>query len=325
MDTANKIAVNRFKPTKNVYVFIICLLLAFLFWLLNVLSKDYVTVIKLPVKYENLPIDKVPMNILPETFAVTAKVSGYSLIVGNAGEKSDTIIINGKLLRSINRQGRNLSFYHVRPILTQLATNNYSSYKIQEVLIDTLFVDFDKKVTKVLSIKPNLKVSVAKHHVIDGEIKFFPEAIRVTGPKSILDTMSFLTSNAVVFEEITSSQTATLAFDLLNDDRFELKPTRAIFTVEVEKNTEFTIEVPITTINVPKHISLKTFPNKVNITFLVPLGKFEYVDVEDFEMVIDYNDIGENSTKLTVKESKSLNFVTITRIEPGRLEYIIKK
>lgn len=272
-----------------------------------------------------MPQDKVAMNLLPHAVAVKAEVTGYSLLTGDSGEKNDTITIDANKFRGVTKKGKRLSFYHVKPQLKELTTANYSEYKVSDILIDTIFIDFEKRASKRLLVEPRFDIQTEKQYVFDGKIDLLPTAIEVSGPKSLLDTMKVLPSNYLAFKDVNEDITATLSFELAKDDRFSFTPRNALATFKINKITESKVEVPVKAINLPKGSAIKTFPNKVTVTYLVDLEHYNSIIANDFEVVIDYNDVENTTQKLSVKVTDSPRFVTITRIEPSRLEYIIKK
>src|SRR5258705_7334991 len=70
----------RFRRNQKVYVFFICFLIAALFWLLLVLTKDYSSSLHVKVSYSNFPSGLIPVNRLPDRFFLNIKASGYNLI-----------------------------------------------------------------------------------------------------------------------------------------------------------------------------------------------------------------------------------------------------
>lgn len=307
-------------------MFLICLLLAFAFWMLNVLAKSYVTVIYVPVEYENFPTDRVVMNKLPERLAARASVSGYSLLIQGLKKPSDTVKVNGDYLQEKVKGGVRLSYLHVKPLLNELTSSSHENFHIKEILIDTLFIQFDKKVVKTLPIKSQIAVNLAKQCVFSGEIQFVPSHIKVAGPKSIVDTMKYIYTDSLFIGEIEADYATSISFSkYINNKRYSLSPKAALVNIGVEKLTEATVEIPIDQKNVPSKVALKTFPDKAKVVYLVPISKFNLVDKEDFKLLVDYSEIKEGSLKLHVRLTKSPTFVTISRVEPSKVEYILKK
>ena len=53
------------RPDKRVIIYLVCVGIATVFWLLNMLGKNYTADLDLPVRYGNLPENQVLINKLP--------------------------------------------------------------------------------------------------------------------------------------------------------------------------------------------------------------------------------------------------------------------
>ena len=65
---------------RDVFIFSFFLLLSFIFWYLNSLEKDIDYNIKYPVRYINLPEERVLAEDLPTRLDLYLKGPGYSII-----------------------------------------------------------------------------------------------------------------------------------------------------------------------------------------------------------------------------------------------------
>lgn len=109
---------------RNVLVFIFFLFLSFIFWYLNSLGKDLETDIKYPVRYVNIPKNRIPED-MPARLSLLLKGPGYSIlklkITANKlpleidfsktgpkryinGKSSDYYIVTSELIQNFNLQ-----------------------------------------------------------------------------------------------------------------------------------------------------------------------------------------------------------------------------
>ena len=112
---------------------------------------------------------------------------------------------------------------------------------------------------------------------------------------------------------------------ITNDNRVQLQQKSVFVTIEVEKFTESHKIIPITFVNVPDGYVVKTFPNEVEVVYLVGLTDYETIKASQFKAVIDLNELNETPTKLNVQLIRSPNNVNIIRQNPTSVEYIIRR
>ena len=65
---------------RKVTTFLLCLVIASFFWLINALNGNYTKTITVPLKFINLPSDRVLANELPKSFNVDIKATGIKLL-----------------------------------------------------------------------------------------------------------------------------------------------------------------------------------------------------------------------------------------------------
>jgi hypothetical protein len=94
----------------------------------------------------------------------------------------------------------------------------------------------------------------------------------------------------------------------------------------VEKFTEEIEEIEVHPINVQPGYSLKTFPDKVKVRFLVSLSNYNKVDASMFDAVVEADETDmKKRSKLEVRLISSPTFIRITRLEPEKVDYILRK
>ena len=90
--------------------------------------------------------------------------------------------------------------------------------------------------------------------------------------------------------------------------------------IPAEKYTEAQLELPIRT-NTPRGVTLKTFPEKVQITYRVSLEDYEKVSKSMFRAEVTYKH--SSGQFLDVELVRSPGFVRITEVTPKETEYIL--
>ena len=86
------------------------------------------------------------------------------------------------------------------------------------------------------------------------------------------------------------------------------------------------MEVPITAINKPVGTVIRTFPQRVNVTFTVGASLYRQVKASDFRVVVDFKDISAHpSDKCNLYVTQRPRGVSNVRLEMNQVDYLIEQ
>lgn len=311
---------------KKISVFVSCLFIAFIFWLVIVLSKNYTTVANFKAKYLNLPTEKVLVNKLPSDFLVELNATGFYLLSLKWNKKEDTIAIHTENLKSLVNTKDDKDFYILPNFqLKELSLRLAANAKVLRVYPDTLFFYFDKKKTKILPVRLNASFSFEKQHEMSGPIILTPAEVVVKGPESILEKIDVLYTEPLQFSNLNKAQRVFAPLALNTElDNLDFSTKKIMVNLPVEKYTESSVEVPINVITANNLIAVKTFPEKVKITYLVALSKFNKIKAEQFIVEANYDEKNVSS-KLKLKLHTIPDYIINPKLEFQKVEYIVIK
>lgn len=322
--TALSKPVNKLRMNKQFYIILICFFISSVFWLLLALSHDYPSKITLPVKYINLPGKKVVMNEMPANISVQFKTSGFKII--SFGFQKNHSPVEVDVASSLSVSSLNSE---VLAIPTQTFLEDFSKELGNDVSItgfqpDSIIFSFSDIITKKIPVVLSLQLSFEKQYDTTGSPEIFPVEIEVSGPPSIVQKLKSIRTENVKLENVKTPvkmKAKLIGSRLLSFDKdfIEIK-------IPVEKFTEGSADVEINPVNVRFGYTLKTFPEKVKILYLVALSQYNKVEYSMFDAVIDANNLKEKQTsKLDVSVITSPSFVRITKLEPDKVDYILRK
>ena len=146
---------------KDVVVFVFFLFLSFVFWYLNSLGKEIEADIKYPVKYTNLPKERVIIDESPVKLNIFLKGSGYSILKLKVPGKRAPVLIDISKVNYYRVPGsKGLNYYIVTSGLTKsLTVQLRSGCEITSIKPDTLFFTVEKVAAKYIPYitddKPN--------------------------------------------------------------------------------------------------------------------------------------------------------------------------
>lgn len=315
---------NRLRMNKQLYIILICFSISSIFWLLLALSHDYPSKITLPVKYINLPGKKVVMNEMPANILVQFKTSGFKII--SFGFQKNHPPVEVDVASSLSVLSLNSE---VLALPTQTFLEDFSKELGKDVTItgfqpDSIIFNFSDIITKKIPVFLSLQLSFEKQYDTTGSPEISPFEIEVSGPPSIVQKMKNVKTETVKLENVKGP--VKMKAKLMGSRLITFNTDQIEFNIPVEKFTEGSANVDINPVNVRSGYSLKTFPEKVKVLYLVALSQYNKVEDSMFDAVIDANNLKEKQTsKLDVNVITSPSFVRITKLEPDKVDYILRK
>jgi hypothetical protein len=134
-------------PKRDIAVFIFFLILAFGFWYLNSLRKEFELDLKYPVRYVNPPKGRNLAGDLPPRLTINLKGSGYSIIkLKISAGRSPLVIDFSKITYKRVPNSKATSYYVLsNGLLANFSRQLSSEFQIISVKPDTIFVSFPVK------------------------------------------------------------------------------------------------------------------------------------------------------------------------------------
>ena len=315
----------RIRNTDNrTATFLFFLLISSVLWFLNALSKDYITEIETPIQIVGVPRDLRSHETLPTS--ITTQVSGrgftllrYIIASPNIPFKLD---VDPYFAGYSNQQ--DVSFQ----VITQLVRKQIEQYyggvfSVLDVYPRNINASFSKIEFKKVAVKFRGNIQFESQFWQKGPLKIEPDSIEIGGPKLIVDTVKWISTEKVNILNVNKFTTLKTKVD--NQDIFEIDNSKIKISVDAEKFTESTLKVPIRVLNMPASYNVMLFPDYVMVKFLVSLDEYEHIDVDGFLPIVDYENMntkgGKEKIKVDVVEQpESAKKVTI---HPREVNYVI--
>lgn len=182
-------------------VFAFFLLLSFVFWYLNELSKELQGSINYPVRYINPPKDRIVTGDLPDKLGMDLRGPGYSILKVKLSGSRAPVVIDFSKVAPRRIPGKLPRYYLVTSgLMSNFSKQLHADFDILAIHPDTLFFGFDKLVTRKMPVIPNLKVEPAAGKKVI--IATDPDSISVTGPQHVLDTLRGIPTRYRVFKRM---------------------------------------------------------------------------------------------------------------------------
>ncbi len=300
--------------TKERVIIIACFLLAFTFWFVVKLSKEYRTSSDLQIVWEiadTLSWASPP----PSKILVTYEGEGWSLF-GTA---------KNKIVLETNDLPIGETLLNRREILNRLERHFPSNTQIVDFTPDHFVLQIDHNSQKMLWVKPMVSPKLEPGLVLQGETTASPDSVWVAGPRQILEKLTFIQTETWQ-PNFQKTQTLTGTLNLLNETQtLSFRPTEVTLSLTAEQVTEKSFFVPIELLNTKD--SVRVFPDKIKITFAVPLSEFDNIKPNDFQLVADFSTvkIGSKNNTLPIQIKKQPSLISNLHFRAKSIEFFIKK
>jgi hypothetical protein len=281
------------------------------------LRRVYEETISIPITYTHTPIDKINESDLPCQVRITVKEQGFYLLMYKIN-KIDPVVINLREDATGNKGTLNISNLLLRARIKEELRH---STEIFRILPEEITVPVVNKAHKTLPVKFAGKVGFAQQYNLSGTINIVPKSINVFGEKKMLDTMTAVYTEAIKFRNLNDTVRKTLSIVQNADLRYETEKVNVL--IPIDKFTEKTVEIPVTGKNFPKNMEVRFFPSTVTANFFVTFSKFNSVNANNFEAIIDYKNINKNERQ-RLQITTNSPFVFELRTTPAEVEYLIE-
>lgn len=165
----------------NIKTFLVCLLAATFFWLMNVLNQDNYSIklsYPLEVMYDNSAF--VPLLPLPKRVSVNVSGNGWNLL------RKSWLNFNAlPVVYKVNNP--NKSSYINSTTLTDQITELFPDLHVNYVISDTFELSFERKIRRIIPIRvDSAGINMGEGYVISSIINVSPSLISVDGPLSLV-------------------------------------------------------------------------------------------------------------------------------------------
>jgi hypothetical protein len=316
---------NRVRQDRNLIIFLIFIVISTGFWFLNALRKEYTSTLSYPVRFVNVPEDKMIPDDFKGRIELKVRAGGFVILryqlsnsflpltfdVLSMNPMPDGIIEGAYMLTS-DQQNR---------IVGQLS----QGMELIEISPDTFFVPFIEHRKAKIPVKGNFQFSFEKQFLQGGSVIIKPDSVEISGPKQIVDTMQFVEMRKLVLENL--SDTVTAMVPLVLPPRIRASEKRVAATVPVEPFTEMNLRIPLRINGLPDSLRIKMFPPSIQVSFRVGISQYESIDESQFQAVVDVSQVfGEDrSDRLKVRLDQIPQNIEYLSFSPIFVEYLLEK
>lgn len=303
---------------KKVFIAFLCGCIAILLWLSVTLSRTYRVNIAIPYKLIYPETSYLILDPKHQNLSLEIEGSGFDVFRQLFFRKQDTFNIPLELSMGVFQANltEQLDYFKSKfpPKITPIAiTPNKVAYTPQQV--------GRKQVPLVF----RSNIDLFPYYGFIVEPQTIPDSIWIYGTNSRLERINEWETQCFSLNNVVSNfqEKVALAHNPYPDLNIENRDVLAQGVIG--KYTEEVIERNITVVNIPDSLKLHLVPNTVKVYYRTPLAKYEQIKPDNFEVIIDYQRIGEDVTNATPEVFSRDNKVRNIRVVPQRIYTGVRK
>jgi YbbR domain-containing protein len=303
----------RFEVKGDQAILIICMGIAFVFWLLVKLSQTYKS--QKPVVFDLLiPEGKALTAFPPDDMSAEIEASGWELLFDYFTRRAAVLSYD---LSSADQL--NLSRGQLRSDIAQNLRAN--DIKVLELNYDNVLLLLEERASKRLPITVGQSLSFEADYHLKEPVRLMPDSVLASGPRSMVESLAEWPADSLKLQRLRSSQSINLRLrPPPKEISLSVKETTA--QVEVEPFTEKSMYVPLLVKNAPD--SLLIFPEKITVTVKLGLSKYDSVSFRDFTAEVDLKGATDSKTAPIIL-TRSPDFVRNLQFTPKSAKFFIVK
>lgn len=305
-------------------VFLICLFISSFIWMLIKLSQHYGSEILIPVTYSKIPEGKILVSKADTTIRIGITVQGFSLAWIKYFSRKAPLKVNLSNYRLRQQMHQYVCLINTKVWAKQFSEQYDHGDKIDYILPDTIALYFEDRYFKEVPVETDIAIKFRKQYFAYDTLSITPKRVTISGLNKNISQVDFVKTVPVSFTNLHENLNKNIALKnpMLTAD-IMLDPDEVNVKLQVEKFTESKIEIPINKINEPDNRSVKIFPDKATITYLVALKDYEKMSADMFSCRVNLSEINKRpDNKLDISLSSHPQFIKIVNIEPAEVDYL---
>ncbi|GLB49724.1 CdaR family protein [Neptunitalea lumnitzerae] len=319
MKEKNKKSIKTVIKNKKTATFLVFLGFSSIIWLLIKLSKEYQQNYDVTLKFYETDKQKIITNQTTKTVSVLIKSTGFQLLKYNLTSNEFNIDIT-----DLGDQD----------IVIDLGNNRYKNamqrqtFKRSNVLGVTpekVNVTVDTLTSKEIEVIPTVQLIYRNGYQLSDSVKVSPNFITAYGPSEFLDSLSTVNTEYISLEDVFDDFEKTVKLTPAKNKEINYSQNTVTISGSVERFSEKVFELPVRFINVPDHVSIKSFPEAVKVVCKGNIEELKAASVNDFDLICDYNNIDSTSTFVKTKVRTKPKNIDVVKINDDNFQVLIRK
>ena len=301
---------------KEFLIFLFFLALSGAFWLMMTLNETMEREFKIPVRLTGVPRNAVMTGELVDTVRVTIKDKGFTLVTYDFRPLTFRF-------SSYADEDTGEGVVPVADVQKQVLSQMYGSSKLLQLKPGKFDFYFTYGSSKKVPVVFRGKITTHKSYYL-AHTEFNPSMVTVYANKQQLDQLQAVEIEPFNYRNLQDTIRQMVKIKKIRG--VKIVPPMVRISVYPDVLTEESVEVPVTAINMPPGMVLRTFPSKVTVRFTIGASLFRTIKPSLFKVVVDYEELAANpSDKCTLQLRSVPRSVSKASLEMDRVDYLLEQ
>ena len=307
------------RANKEFVVFIFFLALSGIFWLFTTLNEVYEYEFEIPVSVVGVPKNAVLTSEETDTVRMTIRDKGITLLTYMYGDILKKINVSFKTYSKSNGTGVVTASELQKLVYQQLANGS----RITGVKPDKLEFYYNYGAKKKVPVRWSGRV-IPEEMFFISRVAYQPDSITIYASHEKLDSINVVYTEQLNYVNFRDTLIADCELNKIKGVKMIPDRTKVTFFTDVLTEEEIE-DVPIRAVNMPVGKHLRTFPAKINISFVAGVSVYRSLKPTDFVVIADYNEIINHPTEKCHIYLKSVpRGISRARLEVSMVDYLIE-
>ena len=294
-------------------VVVLCIIISTTFWFFSALNKsDYVTQINYPIEVVYNDSLYVALSEIPDKLPLEVTGGGWDLMTRSFGFNMEPLIIE---LENPIRDNYRLSSNLRQDIVPRLdpVTINY-------LLEDSLIFNIDERVSiDVELVLDSADIKLSPNQRITSEITLQPNMVRISGPKSLFDTIQRPIRISIGDTEFNKSVDQKFSIRDFGSSLISTDITEVSIKFEVTEFMRKEIELPIHPVNF-KGKTGSIEPKRVVVSYETLVSEIRNVDSLNLVVTADYSNLKKADGTIPIEITMKPSFILDPKLSQSKVK-----
>lgn len=311
---------SRTSKGQDVLIFFVFLCIASLFWLLSNLNNEIEENIEIPIEIIEIPDSVTILENVPTNINVIVAGKGFSLVSYMLGYIPLLKIKFSDFIH--NNTPHELFLLHKNNFEKLLYNYLGGGIKILSINPDSIKFNFASTPGKKCALKINTDIKPHFQYTISGNIISDIDSVSIYKINNDDTIISITNTELIKLSDL--KDTTIITAQIKPIPGFKIIPNKVKLLIPVEPLIAKKQVISIKAINVPHDLDLILFPSSVEISYLLPMSKYNTTNDILITADYEYTKTG-NSNKIPLNISNiPYNFKNIELVSDS-VEYIIEQ
>lgn len=309
--------IKRTSAFHNTLVFLMFVAVATVFWFFMVMNDSVQESVDMKIHITNVPDSVTFITDPPENVHIGVRDKGTKLMrVIFASEPALDIDFREYAEDGLFRLSAADFMGIVKQSLGQSA-------QVINMSVDSLRFEYTDHPGKRVPVHVVADIEAQSGKIISGKPHPSVSTVLLYSARVPLDTISSVSTQPLVRRNL--EETTTEVAEIQPIKGVKIVPAKIDVTVPVEPLVKKTQLVPVQVINIPAGQSVLLFPNKVEVSYYLPMSRFND-ELKGFSVIADYRDLADDKTgRVQLHLAQHPSIAVNARMRSESVEYTIVK